>query len=171
MRFLSSAGAHRAYRLRPFFTHTPGPKDKCTRAFRDGTLRKPIMNTESKKVLLIEDDASITLVIKNRLEKSGFVVLTAVDGKSGLTMALSEKPDLIILDMLLPFMNGTELLTELRRDDWGKDAVVVALTNDSSEESLSATRALGIKEYIVKSNWSVEEALNRALVFIDEKVA
>lgn len=129
------------------------------------------MNTETKKVLLVEDEESIAMVVKRYLAKADLTVIHATDGKAGLELALTEKPDLILLDLRLPIMNGIMFLEELRKDKWGKNAIVVALTNDPSEEAISAARFLGIKEYIVKSNWAVDEALNRALIFIDKKIA
>ena len=128
------------------------------------------MNPTAKKVLLIEDDKILIMVMKDNLAKAGIATFEALDGKTGLDTALREKPDLILLDLDMPVMNGMQFLEALRTDEWGKDAVVVAFTNSSSKESMDATRALGVKEFIVKSNWDAKEALNRALIFIGEKL-
>ena len=128
------------------------------------------MESVVKKVLLVEDDENIVRALKDILEKAGIKVFQALDGKSGLDAALKERPDLIILDLQLPVLSGADFLKALREDAWGKDAVVVAFTNVQTEESMIATRELGVKEYIVKSNWSAKEALNRALIFIDVKI-
>ncbi len=125
----------------------------------------------AKKVIIIEDDERLVTVLKDLLEKAGLTVLQALDGKSGLDMTLKERPDLILLDLQLPVLSGMDYLKALREDAWGKNAVVVAFTNVQTEESLTAARALGVKEYIMKSNWSVKEALDRALTFIDTKLA
>src|SRR6185295_13401921 len=100
------------------------------------------MDSTNKKILLIEDEEVIASMFKRRLSKTDLTVLGAVDGKSGLEIALKEKPDLILLDLSLPVMSGIEFLVELRKDVWGKNAVVVALTNNPDEEALRATREL-----------------------------
>ena len=128
------------------------------------------MQTENKKVLLIEDEESVLNIIERYLEKADVTVLRALNGKVGLEVALQEKPHLILLDLRLPVMNGIIFLEELRKDSWGKEAIVVTLTNDPTEEAVNVTKHLGIKEYIVKSNWPMEVALNRALVFIGKKI-
>lgn len=125
----------------------------------------------AKKVIIIEDDERLVTVLKDLLEKAGLTVLLALDGKIGLEITLKEQPDLILLDLQLPVLSGMDYLKALREDAWGKNAVVVAFTNVQTEESLNAARELGVKEYIMKSNWSVKEALDRALTFIDTKLA
>lgn len=128
------------------------------------------MNAENKKVLLVEDETTIATLIKRYLGKAEVTVLEAADGKAGLDIALKEKPDLILLDLSLPIVSGVAFLEILRKDPWGKDAVVVALTNSSSQEVLDAAQSFGVKEYIIKSNWAMDEALNRALIFIGKKI-
>ena len=128
------------------------------------------MNTEQKKVLLIEDEETIAKLIRRYLERTDLAIFQAADGKAGLDLALKEKPDLILLDLSLPVMSGVDFLAELRKDQWGKDAIVVALTNSASQETLDTVKTFGVKEYIVKSNWAMDEALNRALIFIDKKL-
>ena len=68
------------------------------------------MNAENKKVLVVEDEESIVMVIKKYLEKAGLTVFSAPDGKTGLETALKEKPDLVLLDLRLPVMNGIMFL-------------------------------------------------------------
>lgn len=88
-------------------------------------------------ILLIEDELLDQKMYSKVLEDSGYKVEVASNGSDGLKMALAEHPDLILLDMLMPGMSGLETLTELRKNDWGRDARVIFLTNkDPNDEEL-----------------------------------
>lgn len=84
---------------------------------------------EEKTILIVEDEKPMLQILSDRLELEGFKVLTAVDGEEGLASALEHHPDLIILDILMPKMNGAEMLKKLIDDEWGKSVDVVCLTN------------------------------------------
>ena len=115
----------------------------------------------AKKILIVEDDLSIQKALAEELKNEGFTISTASDGKEGLIVAKKEHPDLILLDILLPTMSGIEMLKELRKDDWGKDASVILLTNLSAEENLGKTEGLGIIEYLVKTDWSIFDVVKK----------
>lgn len=80
-------------------------------------------------VLIIEDDQILREMYKDKFQKNGFMVNTAVDGEEGLAMALQTHPDLILLDLAMPNMTGTIVMEKLRDDEWGKDVSIIILTN------------------------------------------
>lgn len=109
-----------------------------------------------KKVLIVEDD----LVLSKALEKSlgeRYEVLTAYDGVEAETKIYETKPDLILLDLLLPIKNGFEILRNLRNDGEMKEVPVVILTNFEQDSSIEEGTALGVKEYVVKANIDIDE--------------
>lgn len=82
-----------------------------------------------RTVLIIEDEQILRDMYRDAFEKNDFTVVTAADGKEGLKLALEDKPDLILLDLALPQMNGMTILEALRNDEWGQHAQVIVLTN------------------------------------------
>jgi two-component system alkaline phosphatase synthesis response regulator PhoP len=82
-----------------------------------------------KKVLLIEDDLIISEMYQSKLEREGFDVITANDGEKGLTIALQNHPEIILLDLLMPKMDGMTLMKKLREDNWGLNVPIIILTN------------------------------------------
>lgn len=117
-----------------------------------------IMN-DSKKILIVEDEISLINVLYDKLAKEGYNVLKAMDGKAGLDTATSEHPDLILLDINLPVMDGITMLKELRKDEFGKTVEVVMLTNFNEYKLLADALTLGAHDYIVKSDWKLEDIL------------
>ncbi len=109
------------------------------------------MKIKPKRVLVVDDDLTILENLSTRLINEGLEVLKAKDGKEGLDKAVLEKPDLIVLDILMPVMDGIEMLTELRKDKWGEEAKVVILTKQGYYENLSTATSLNVLGFIVKS--------------------
>ncbi len=112
---------------------------------------------KKKKVLIVEDEAPLALALGNTLDQEGFEVLTAHDGESGLRLALSEHPDMILADLKLPKMGGIEMITAIRADEWGKKARVIILTNVSNPASLEEAMKVGAFYYFVKSDSSMAD--------------
>jgi DNA-binding response OmpR family regulator len=110
------------------------------------------MNSIKKKILVVDDDPDVTETIGHTLESAGFEVLIAPNGQEGLDMAHAQNPDLVILDVIMPKMDGLTTLRELRKSQWGKDVPVIILTNVSDNDKLAEALELGIDEYIIKSN-------------------
>ncbi len=104
------------------------------------------------KIAIIEDDADIQTMYKFKLEKAGFTVATAPNGLLGLEVAERFRPDLILLDLMMPVMNGAEMLIRLRAADWGGNMRVAVLTNLSKDEAPQALRFLNVDRYIVKAH-------------------
>ena len=89
---------------------------------------------------------------KHKLEKDGFKVFTANNGQQGLTVAEQSKPDIILLDLLMPIMSGSEMLARLRSTEWGSEIRVIVLTNISKDEAPPALRFLNVDRYVVKAH-------------------
>ncbi len=119
----------------------------------------------SKKILLvIEDDASLRNILHDGLEAEGFAVLEAEDGQKGLKTALSERPDLILLDILMPEMDGLTVMKELRKANvWGKTVPIILITNVSpdNEKINSAIAENEPAYYLVKSNISISSVIEK----------
>ncbi|HET8575302.1 MAG TPA: response regulator [Candidatus Paceibacterota bacterium] len=112
--------------------------------------------SKSKKILIVEDDRALRTILGDRLREDAYEVIEASDGEAGLQMAKESHPDLILLDIIMPKMDGIEMLAELRKDVWGKGANVIMLTNLSAEDQKSAAREQGVADYLVKSDWDIE---------------
>lgn len=122
-----------------------------------------IQKEKNKKTLiaLIEDDAIILKVLTNALKVEGFDVMIAKDGEEALVKIISDHPDLILLDFLLPKINGIDVLKKLREDSWGKDARVIVLTNVKDSEYLASTLEMGTYDYLIKSDWTIENVIKK----------
>ena len=121
------------------------------------------------KIAIIEDDSVISQMYRMKFEADGFDVQLANNGKRGVALVENFLPDMILLDLQMPEMNGVEALEIIRKKNWGKNIPVIILTNLGEEESPKELRALGIHSYIVKANLTprqvvqrVKEALNIA---------
>jgi DNA-binding response OmpR family regulator len=112
---------------------------------------------DTKTLLVIEDDELLLDQMRAVLEKHGFKVEVARDGKSGLERVLSLKPDLTLLDIMLPELNGVEFLRQLKEDAWGKTAPIMVLTNLDSKGHLAQVLELGNYDYLAKTDWSLED--------------
>lgn len=113
-----------------------------------------------KKITIVEDDHAISTMYKFKLESAGFSVTTAADGKEGLTVIETSKPDLILLDLRMPVMSGDKMLEKLRAEDWGSDIRVVVLTNISRDEAPANLRLLHVDRYIVKAHHTPAQVLD-----------
>jgi DNA-binding response OmpR family regulator len=104
------------------------------------------------KIAIIEDDQAISQMYRFKFEAEGFDVQTAENGKLGLALAESMKPDIILLDLMMPEMTGDEVLEKLRASDWGKDIKVIILTNMGEQEIPPKVRELGVSGVILKAD-------------------
>ena len=104
------------------------------------------------KVAIIEDDQAISQMYRIKFEAENYKVETADNGKLGLELIESFKPDIILLDLMMPVMNGDEMLKELRKTEWGRNLNVIVLTNMGEQEVPSSIRSLGVKKVIAKAD-------------------
>ena len=107
---------------------------------------------DQKKVLSIEDDAFLSSLVSSKLIDAGFSVITAGTGKEGIAKAGLEKPNLILLDIMLPDMGGFEILETLKGNPATKDIPVIILSNLGGREEIEKGVALGAASYLIKSN-------------------
>ncbi len=110
---------------------------------------------ESYSVLVVDDEKSTLLVVSAAIRDAGFTVYEATDGQEGLALALARHPDMILLDIQMPVMDGISMLEELRKDLWGKDAFVMLLTHVSGTDKVAQALELGAFDYLDKSNWDL----------------
>jgi two-component system phosphate regulon response regulator PhoB len=115
------------------------------------------MGTAPKRILLVEDDRFLRRACEASLRQRGLTVTTAADGEEGLRLARSERPDLILLDMLMPKLSGLEVLRALRGDAETRNVPVLILSNSSREQDIAEVTTLGVSGYFVKSNLSLQE--------------
>lgn len=104
------------------------------------------------KVAIVEDDQAIAQMYRIKFEQEGYTVETAENGKLGLGLAENMKPDIILLDLMMPVMKGDEMLATMRKTDWGKDIKVVILTNMGEQEIPDETKKLGVEDVILKAD-------------------
>ena len=104
------------------------------------------------KIAIVEDDAAISQMYRIKFEAENYTVETADNGKLGLELIEKMMPDIILLDLMMPEMNGDEMLTLLRKTDWGKDIKVIILTNMGESEAPDTLKELGVSAFIVKAN-------------------
>src|SRR5437870_5664771 len=100
----------------------------------------------SKKILIIEDEVLLRRPMAIKLQEAGFEILEASNGVVGLESAIKEHPDLILLDISMPEMDGIELLKKLRNDPWGKNAKVTVLTHLNNMDKIAEATEYGAKE-------------------------
>jgi len=104
------------------------------------------------KIAIIEDDQAISQMYRFKFESEGYSVETADNGKLGLKLAQDLKPDIILLDLMMPEMGGAEMLKRLRATDWGKHIKVIILTNMGEQEIPPGLKELGVSGIILKAD-------------------
>ncbi|MDP2741169.1 MAG: response regulator transcription factor [bacterium] len=115
-----------------------------------------------KKILVVEDDPKMIRMLIDALKKEKFETIEATNGEEGLKAALELKPDLILLDLVMPIMDGLEMLNKLRAEDKGKDIPVIILTNSGDFDKIAQAVEKGICSYMVKSDFTIEDLVKRA---------
>jgi DNA-binding response OmpR family regulator len=104
------------------------------------------------KIAIIEDDQAISQMYRFKFEAEGYKVETAENGKLGLELAENMKPDIILLDLMMPEMTGDEALEKMRATDWGKKIKVIILTNVGEQELPAKIKELGVSGVILKAD-------------------
>ncbi|MEI6238478.1 MAG: response regulator [bacterium] len=113
----------------------------------------------NKTVLTVDDDDNLRNVLVDKLTVTGFETLSAVNGEEGLKIILEKHPDAILLDALMPKMNGWQVLEKLREDEWGKTANVIMLTSLEQVDFIAHAMEKGVFTYIVKSNLVLDDVI------------
>ena len=116
----------------------------------------------NKKILIVEDEAPLRNAVTDILTFEGFQVFQAKNGQEGLDLALKERPDLILLDLMMPIMDGLTMLEKLRQDqEFGKTAAVILLTNINDPEKVAMATEAGSYDFLVKSDWNIEDVVRK----------
>jgi len=119
-----------------------------------------------KNILIIEDDEFFRELISKSLSSGGFVVSGAVDGQKGIEKAKELKPSLILLDLLLPSMDGFEVLSNLKKDSETSSIPVLILSNLGSKEDIDKAVKLGAADFLIKSQFASDEIIKKIKSFI-----
>ena len=114
-----------------------------------------------KKILIIEDEKILAEMYREKLEMEGFKVALASDVKEGIEIAKKEKPDLILLDILLPVENGISFLKKQKNDQEISKIPVIAFSNYDNPETKKEAKELGVKEYLIKTNYTPTEIIEK----------
>ncbi len=104
------------------------------------------------KIAIIEDDMAISQMYRIKFEGEGYQVETAENGKLGLELCEKMRPDIVLLDLMMPIMTGDQMLGHLRKTTWGKDTKVVILTNVGEQEIPDSVKKLGVSAVILKAD-------------------
>lgn len=118
------------------------------------------------RILIVEDEPDVLLLLENRVRGAGHDVQSASDGERGLELALAEEPDLIILDWMMPKLDGIEVLERLRADEVGGGIKVLMLTARSQQNDVDRAFAAGANDYIVKP-FSSRELVERIATLLE----
>lgn len=115
----------------------------------------------AKKILFIEDESALQRTVGDLLTSSGYTVIPALTGDDGIRLCISETPDLILLDLILPQKDGFEVLTKIRSADETKNTPVIVLTNLEGSEEVERALSLGAHTYLIKLHYSLDEVLEK----------
>lgn len=114
-----------------------------------------------KKIAIVEDDLAISQMYRLKFEAEGYDVAVAENGEVGLEVIEDFRPDVVLLDLMMPQMNGDEVLKAMRGQSWGKDTPVMILTNVGKEEAAKTLGKLNVHSYIVKAEMTPKQVAER----------
>jgi DNA-binding response OmpR family regulator len=115
------------------------------------------MSDKRPKILIVEDEGPLADVLKDRFENEGFDVLTARDGAQGLMLAIDKQPAVILLDIIMPKVDGLTMLKNLRAHETGKNIRVIVMTNVNDSKEVHEALANGARDFLVKSDWVISD--------------
>jgi len=118
------------------------------------------MENKQKSIVIVEDDEFLLEILRDEFFKAGFNVATAKDGIEGLEAALRRQPDLILIDVLMPKMDGIEMLKKIRQHPGLKTTPAVILTNLNDTQTIETALENGAYDYLVKSDWNPKELVS-----------
>lgn len=120
----------------------------------------------NKKILIVEDEKALREALRDKLVKEDFIVVEATNGEEGLVMVTKEQPDLILLDIIMPKMDGFTMAEKMREIERSKGLAegrtpIIFLTNVDEEKGLPSGQKLGIYDYLVKSDWGLQNIVKK----------
>jgi len=119
------------------------------------------MDKLQQKVLIIEDEPSILNGISDKFTHEGFFVFKATNGQEGLGIALKNHPDFILVDNLMPDTDGFYFLENIRKDEWGKNALVIMWSNSHDSTTIARAKKIGIFDFMIKSEWEYRDVVKK----------
>jgi DNA-binding response OmpR family regulator len=128
------------------------------------------MDTPQQKVLIIEDELSILNGISDKFTHEGFFVFKATNGQEGLNIALKDHPDFIIVDNLMPNTDGFYFLENIRKDEWGKKALVIMWSNSHDNTTIARAQKIGILDFMIKSEWEYRDIVKKVRDVLANKI-
>ncbi len=126
---------------------------------------------KSWKILIVEDDATMMEILSDKLGKEGFEIIAAKDGLEGLKTALEKHPDLLLLDLIMPVMDGLTMLKKIREDKWGVKVPVIILTNLSENRAVADSLESGAYDYLIKTNWTLNDLIGKIKSKLGTKIS
>ncbi len=117
-------------------------------------------------ILIVEDNQGIRDLYYDALTNAGLNVLKATNGKEGVDMALLHHPAIILMDIVMPIMDGHKAVKKIRNDEWGKDVKIIFLTNMSDPENVIYAVEQSSEEYIIKANTAIKEIVNKVKMLL-----
>ena len=115
----------------------------------------------AKKILIIEDDKFLRELISQKLEIEGYEISEAVDGEKGIKQVEEEKPDLVLLDLILPGIDGFEVLTKMKEDSALSQIPVIILSNLGQKDDVERGLKIGANDYLIKAHFTPGEIINK----------
>lgn len=120
-----------------------------------------------KKILIVDDEEILRKIYSDRLTFEGFTVETGADGEEALAKIRTSPPNLVLLDILMPKLNGLQVLEQLSADSTLKTIPVIVLSNVANDENIKKALSLGAKDYLLKTNFSPNEIINKIKSLVD----
>ena len=116
---------------------------------------------EAKKILIVEDELPLLKVLTDRFKQEGFIIFQAKNGLEGYKAALESRPDIILLDIILPILDGINMLEKVRKDSKGENIPVIILTNLNDIKAINQAMNIGTYDYLIKSDWNLEDLVKK----------
>src|SRR5690348_5939954 len=118
------------------------------------------MPKNSKRILIVEDEPALLQILSDQFQSEGFEVLTARNGEEGLKIALKETPNLMIVDVVMPKMDGVTMLKKIREDERGKTIPAMVLSNLSDPGTTAKALESEVYDYLVKTDWTLDDLVS-----------
>ncbi len=117
----------------------------------------------AKRILIVEDEEIITSLLQKKLAKEGYEISIAREGETGLKMMREEKPDLVLLDIIMPKMGGLEVMEEMAKDRRIKGIPVIVISNSGQPVEIDRAQKLGAKDWLIKTEFDPQEVIDKVV--------
>ena len=125
------------------------------------------MEEKKYSILVVEDESAVSEALGDKFGREGFEVFLAKDGAKGLEVAFREIPDLILLDIVMPVIDGITMLEKMRKDKKGKKIPVIMFTNLSDSDRIKEAQKKGVNDYLIKADWKLEDVVKKVKEKLD----